>query len=155
MDSRIYAYDGISLACTVAYSFRYLRGTRKARGKRTAIANFSPTRGVTKPNRILPTVIPNQNPVAVIPLANAPPFRTRIMKVTIHPPSATSTPTYPSKNNAHNQVTRAEGRVKSAVFNPPFLLSPPVSALACRKIAPVAFQKQVPQTISSMAAQPT
>jgi hypothetical protein len=154
MDSRIYAYDRISLAWTAPCSSKQLRN-EDMEEKPTEIANFSPTRGVTKPSRIRPTVIPNQNPVAVIPLAKAPPFRTRIMKVTIHPPSATSTPTYPSKNAAHSQVTRAEGRVKSAVLSPPFLLSPPVSALACRKTAPVAFQKQVPQTMSSMAAQPT
>lgn len=59
----------------------------------TVIASFSPTRGVTKPSKNRPTVIPSQKPVAVIPLAKAGPFRTRIMKVTIHPPKATSTPT--------------------------------------------------------------
>ena len=33
------------------------------------------------------------NPVAVMPLAKGAPARTRIMKVTIQPPSATSVPT--------------------------------------------------------------
>jgi hypothetical protein len=59
----------------------------------TAIANFSPNLGVTNPNTILPTVIPIQNPVAVMPLAKSSPLRTSSMNLTIQPPSATSTPT--------------------------------------------------------------
>lgn len=59
-------------------------------------------------------MIPNQNPMAVMPLANSAPWRTWIMNTTIQPPKATSMPTYPSKNRAQSQVTRAEGRVTSA-----------------------------------------
>lgn len=150
MDSKIYAYDQPPLARTDS-----IIGNRDEVHELTAIASFSPTLGVTNPSKIRPTVIPNQKPVAVIPLAKAPPFLTRIMKVTIHPPSATSTPTYPSKNSAHSQVTRADGRVNNAVFKPPFLLSPPLSAVDCRNTAPVAFQKQRPHTMSSRAAHPT
>lgn len=57
------------------------------------MANFSPIRGVAKPRAILPTAMPSQKPVAVMPLAKRLPSRTRIMKVTIQPPRATSTPT--------------------------------------------------------------
>jgi hypothetical protein len=119
----------------------------------TEIATFSPTRGVTNPKITRPTVIPNQNPVAVIPLAKAPPCRTRIIKVTIHPPNATSTPTYPSKNNAQSQVTRAAGRLNSAFLKPPFLLSAD-DTLDARKSAAVDFQKHAPETTNSMAAHP-
>lgn len=59
----------------------------------TMIANFSPTLGVTNPSTTLPIVNPSQNPVAVMPLANGSPCRTWIMNSTIHPPSATSSPT--------------------------------------------------------------
>lgn len=83
------------------------------------IATFSPIRGVTKPNTTLPTVIPNQNPVAVMPLENAPPCRTLIMKVTIHPPRATSIPTYARRKRAQIQVTRAEGWENRAFLTPP------------------------------------
>lgn len=71
------------------------------------IANFSPMRGVINPSAMRPTVIPSQNPVAVIPLAKDWPCRTWIMNVTIQPPRATSMPTYPSRKMAQIQVTRA------------------------------------------------
>lgn len=59
----------------------------------TAIANFSPIRGVTKPSMTLPTVMPIQYPVATIPLAKFSPLRTSSMNLTIQPPRATSMPT--------------------------------------------------------------
>lgn len=117
---------------------------------------FSPIRGVTNPKTTRPTVIPNQKPVAVIPLANGSPCRTRIIKVTIHPPKATSIPTYPRRKMAQIQVTRADGRRKSACRRMPFLpLSAADRAVALRKAAAVDFQKQARQTASSMAAMAT
>jgi hypothetical protein len=77
------------------------------------------------------------------------------MKVTIQPPSATSTPTYPNKNKAQSHVTRADGRLNNAFFNPPFLFSSTDCAFAATKSAAVAFQKQAPQTTSSTAAHAT
>ena len=121
----------------------------------TEIAIFSPTRGVTNPSTMRPTVIPSQNPVAVIPLAKALPSRTRIMKVTIQPPSATSTPTYPNKKMAHSHVTRAEGRLNSARFNPPCRFSSADCTFAARNSAALAFQKHAPHTNSSTTAHAT
>lgn len=108
------------------------------------MANFSPSLGVTNPRTTRPTVIPNQNPVAAIPLANGSPCRTRIMKVTIHPPSATSTPTYRSRKTAHNQVILPACFVSSALRRlPPPLPVPPVECcVSRRKTAPVSSQKQ-------------
>ena len=57
------------------------------------MAVFSPSLGVTNPSVTRPTIRPSQNPVAVIPLAKGSPWRTRIMKMTIQPPRATSMPT--------------------------------------------------------------
>lgn len=114
------------------------------------MAVFSPILGVTKPRIRRPMARPSQNPVAVIPDANASPCRTWItkraqcqrslcrrvdgpcdlsgrinsLKTTIHPPSATSIPTYPSRNRAQSQVTRAEGLLVSASRSDPFCDSP-------------------------------
>lgn len=68
-------------------------GIRIRGSARTMIASFSPILGVMNPSTTLPTAIPSQKPVAVIPLANAPPSLTLIMKVVIQPPSPTSVPT--------------------------------------------------------------
>ena len=113
---------------------------------------FSPTRGVTNPRATRPTVIPSQNPVAVIPLANAGPCRTRVMKVTIHPPSATSIPTYPSRKKAQSQVTRADGLRNSACRRPPLSFPSCDRAVVCRNVAPVDFQKVAVQVATSTAA---
>jgi hypothetical protein len=108
------------------------------------MANFSPNLGVTNPSTTRPTVIPNQNPVATIPLAKGSPCRTRIMKVTIHPPSATSTPTYSSRKNEQSQVILPARFVNSALRRlPPPVPVPPVECcVSRRKAAPVSSQKQ-------------
>jgi hypothetical protein len=127
------------------------RKKRWEKDKLTVIANFSPNLGVTKPNTILPTVIPIQNPVATIPLANSSPSRTSSINLTIQPPSATSMPTYPRRKRAQSHVTRACGRRISASF---MRLSfvPLVRGLAARNAAPVSRQKAVTEVASSMAA---
>jgi hypothetical protein len=80
----------------------------------------------------------------------------RIMKVTIHPPSATSTPTYNNKKKQHSHVTRPARFVNSALRRPLLpaaLLS--VECCMCRwKTAPVSSQKQWTEVPSSMVAQP-
>lgn len=59
----------------------------------TEIANLSPILPVTNPRVTRPIVIPNQKPVAVIPLAKALPCLTLRANVTTQPPTATSMPT--------------------------------------------------------------
>jgi hypothetical protein len=126
-------------------------------GESTVIAIFSPIKGVTKPRIIRPVVIPSQNPVDIILLGNGAAWRTSFMKVTTHPPRATSTPTYPSKKKAHSQVIRAVGIVKRTLLNPAFSdepLSPGCCFFSSWNDAPVESQKHATQNITSIAAPP-
>lgn len=69
--------------------------SQKTSSQPTAITRYaltairSPIIGVMKPSTTRPTVRPSQKPVAVIPEGNGWPLRTRIMKLTIQPPSDT------------------------------------------------------------------
>jgi len=115
----------------------------------TVMASFSPNLGVTNPSTTLPAVMPSQKPVALMPDAKGVPRLTWIMKVTIHPPNATSTPTYASKNREQTHVTRL---VRASLVRPPFLSL--VRGLAARNLAPVSGQKAVSDAASSITAAP-
>lgn len=121
---------------------------------RTRIASFSPILGVTNPRATLPTVIPSQNPVADIPLANGLACRTLSMNVTTHPPRPTSAPMYNSRKHVAIQVTRAAGIISKASFMR-LPLASVVRGCFSRNRAPVDFQKPDRDTTSSMAAKPT
>lgn len=124
-------------------------------GGPTEMAIFSPIKGVTNPRITRPTVIPSQNPVAVMLLGNGAACRTSFMNVTIHPPSATSTPTYPSKKIEQTQVIRADGIVVRTLRKPACSdVSPGCCFLASRNDAPVESQKHATQTRTSIAAPP-
>ena len=92
--------------------------SRETNSNHTGVASLSPSRAVTNPNTILPAVIPSQKPIDVIPLGNGSASLTSLMRVTIHPPIETSTPTYRSNRNAQIHDTRAAGRLKRASFSP-------------------------------------
>lgn len=106
-------------------------------------------RGVTKPSTTRPAVMPIQKPVATMPESKAAPSRSRVMNTTIHPPSATSTPTYASRNTAATQLTRDRS---ASLSSPP--LSVVDDALCDRNRWPVAPQKLAEDVPSSMAAPP-
>lgn len=115
----------------------------------TVMASFSPNLGVTNPSTTLPAVMPSQKPVALIPDAKGVPRLTWIMNVTIHPPNATSTPTYASKNSEQIHVTRF---VRASLVRPPLLSV--VLGFAARNLAPVSGQKADKEATNSIAAPP-
>lgn len=119
------------------------------------MAIFSPIKGVTNPRTTRPRVIPSQNPVDVMLLENGAACRTSFMNVTTHPPSATSTPTYPSKKIEQVQVIRAEGIVDKTLRKPASSdVSPGCCFLASWNDAPVESQKHETQTKTSIVAPP-
>ena len=131
--------------------------------------SYIPRNSVTTPNTSRPNVIPAQNPVGMRPDSKAPPWRTSLMKSTIHPPIDTkpyvstglryyglidrvpSTPMYAKRNKAITQTILLFAA--SAVLVP--CAEPGVLGLLRRNC--VASSRQNSETLptSSRAAPPT